>query len=334
MAQPPSLRSASPLPIPALLTKITWTQELTFALISQMEKPENFRVLFGKQDKDDRTGKESKTKIHQSIARELFPQYAGNPKFVKTLGEHVKGKIEQGLVSKYRLHVKRLRVTGDGVRDDEQAPNEQTLHLLVGPDGPTNTTSAKAHNIWEEILQEFPYFERLHRILSTRPNITPPLIITGTGPHGHSIIYNETAQPKASLADGPPTTSTAEHEPFTGTFDLFPSAFDPLVLESLVDPSLTVPTLPPANWHSPSPPPLTQHSPSLPATARHSPTPSPSPPPPSTSAKPRAGHKPKSSSFSFGTSPSLDAAVAKAKEKVQRIPAKRGIEEVLADHLG
>ncbi|KDQ30334.1 hypothetical protein PLEOSDRAFT_1101329 [Pleurotus ostreatus PC15] len=51
MAQPPSLPSTSPLPIPAS------TQELTFALISQMEKPKNFRVLFGKQDKDNRTGK-------------------------------------------------------------------------------------------------------------------------------------------------------------------------------------------------------------------------------------------------------------------------------------
>ncbi|KAF7422775.1 hypothetical protein PC9H_010934 [Pleurotus ostreatus] len=53
MAQPPSLPSTSPLPIPASLTKITWSQELTFVLILQMEKPENFRVLFGKQDKDN-----------------------------------------------------------------------------------------------------------------------------------------------------------------------------------------------------------------------------------------------------------------------------------------
>ncbi|KAJ8691299.1 hypothetical protein PTI98_010883 [Pleurotus ostreatus] len=58
MAQPPSLPSTSPLPIPASLTKITWSQELTFVLILQMEKPENFRVLFGKQDKDNEKGLE------------------------------------------------------------------------------------------------------------------------------------------------------------------------------------------------------------------------------------------------------------------------------------
>ena len=54
----------------------------------------------------------------------------------------------------------------------------------------------------DEIHQEFPWFGALHRILSSRPNVTPPAIITGVGPTGREIIYND-----------PPPPSQAERDP-------------------------------------------------------------------------------------------------------------------------
>ena len=47
----------------------------------------------------------------------------------------------------------------------------------------------------EEIHKEFPWFGALHRILSSRLNIVPPAIITGVGPAGREIIYNNPPPP-------------------------------------------------------------------------------------------------------------------------------------------
>ena len=51
------------------------------------------------------------------------------------------------------------------------------------------------YHIIEEIHEEFPWFGALHRILSSRPNIAPPAIITGVGPAGREIIYNNPPPP-------------------------------------------------------------------------------------------------------------------------------------------
>lgn len=50
-------------------------------------------------------------------------------------------------------------------------------------------------SIAEEIHEEFPWFGALHRILSSRPNIVPPAIITGVGPSGREIVYNDPPPP-------------------------------------------------------------------------------------------------------------------------------------------
>ncbi|KAJ7821243.1 hypothetical protein B0H13DRAFT_2377463 [Mycena leptocephala] len=47
-------------------------------------------------------------------------------------------------------------------------------------DGPHHDTPEAAVNLWGQINKEWPYFSVLHKFLSTRPNIVPPVITTGT----------------------------------------------------------------------------------------------------------------------------------------------------------
>ncbi|KAJ8457432.1 hypothetical protein ONZ45_g18315 [Pleurotus djamor] len=210
-------------------------------------------------------------------------------------------------------------------QDSYRWPQEQNVRLLVGPEGPVEATSTYAVNIWQEIISKFPYFPRLHRILSTRPNITPPVIITGTGPRGRSIIYNHPPNippPPSAPID---TNTNTDVPPLPQPWPGFAAPYTQLPnndndIDANIDPELRSTSTP----HHSSPPP----SPSFATITPPSDTPSPSLPPI------HRGHKPKSSSYSFSTSTSLlDAAVAKAKDKVQRIPAKRGLEDVLTDHL-
>jgi hypothetical protein len=42
----------------------------------------------------------------------------------------------------------------------------------------------------DEITKDFPLFPRLHVMLHTRPNVVPPVLTTGVGPHGRSVVYN------------------------------------------------------------------------------------------------------------------------------------------------
>ena len=44
-------------------------------------------------------------------------------------------------------------------------------------------------HILDKITKDFPFFPELHRLFSTRPNITPIAVTTGVGPHGHRIIH-------------------------------------------------------------------------------------------------------------------------------------------------
>lgn len=59
-------------------------------------------------------------------------------------------------------------------------------------------------------MQEFPLFPRLHYLLSSRANITPPQITTGTGPSGRSVIHlqveSESSGRTPNSAQQTPTT--------------------------------------------------------------------------------------------------------------------------------
>ena len=47
----------------------------------------------------------------------------------------------------------------------------------------------------DQIHDDFPWFGTLHRILSSWPNIVPPAIVTGIGPAGREITYNNPPPP-------------------------------------------------------------------------------------------------------------------------------------------
>jgi hypothetical protein len=41
----------------------------------------------------------------------------------------------------------------------------------------------------EQITAEFEFFPRMHAMLASRPNVNPPAITTGVGPHGRNTVF-------------------------------------------------------------------------------------------------------------------------------------------------
>jgi hypothetical protein len=92
---------------------INWSAnggELIWALITELEKPENFKVFLGKKDKHDvsniiflscsgivetfsqNTSRDSKAKVAKRMGQAILPDlYLINP---KVIGDRVKGKID------------------------------------------------------------------------------------------------------------------------------------------------------------------------------------------------------------------------------------------------
>ncbi|KAJ3715796.1 hypothetical protein C8R42DRAFT_645663 [Lentinula raphanica] len=196
------------------LPSISWSDNnraLSFALITEVEKEENRVVFLGKR-KGGKTSGDSKAKAGKRIAAAIIPDlYAINPtNATKRCLDHW-----DALVKKYKDHAKRLRKTGEGVQhDDEEIPvpedqeKDEYLDSYVGPGGPDETTTDRVRNIWEEIIQEFPVFPRLHALLAARANITPPQLTTGVGPAGRTVLHlqlqesddSETVHPRPSAS--------------------------------------------------------------------------------------------------------------------------------------
>ncbi|KAJ3764890.1 hypothetical protein FB446DRAFT_656027, partial [Lentinula raphanica] len=156
------------------LPAIAWSDNqhyLSFALLTEVEKDENRVVFLGKGKGGhylQKTSGDSKSKAGKRIAAVIIPEsHAINPTNAsKRCVDHW-----NLLVKKYKEHAKRLRKTGEGVRnDDEEIPiaddqeKDEYLDSYVGPQGPDETTSDRIRNIWEDIINEFPLFPRLHTL--------------------------------------------------------------------------------------------------------------------------------------------------------------------------
>jgi hypothetical protein len=122
------------------------------------------------------------------------------------------------LCQKYKDKAALLRQTGGGVGAPENSQLDGVHHYLdyyIPHDGPHHDTPEAAKNIWrtsqmpykvdslinhklEQINKDFPYFAALHEFLSTRPNIVPPVITTGTGPRGRQVVHNQPLEPPAA----------------------------------------------------------------------------------------------------------------------------------------
>ncbi|KAG9023022.1 hypothetical protein FS837_006039 [Tulasnella sp. UAMH 9824] len=194
-------------------SRYIWPAGKIWELITCVGRPDNRIVLLGK-EKDENTSGDTKVKVQQRIASELFPDEfedltlsAGEKKKrQKALGTRVKGKWEQ-------QQVRKMMVTGNGVElnVDDANLGEAVLSgaggLFVGAGGPDEDTSEPAKNLWDQILQEFPYFGELHRLISSRPNVIP-ISITSLGPTGTQTVYPQPPSPTATTTGEPPSVPT------------------------------------------------------------------------------------------------------------------------------
>ncbi|KAJ3816689.1 hypothetical protein F5880DRAFT_1619042 [Lentinula raphanica] len=173
---------------------ISWTENSrarSHALLTEIEREENRVVFLGKR-KGGNTSGDTKTKAGKRIAAKVIPEvYAIDPVAAsKRCVDHW-----DGLVKKYKEAAKRLRKTGEGISDRDEEVDDDTqdkdeyLESYVGPQGPDETTTERIRNIWDQILEDFPLFPRLHALLSARANINPPQLTTGVGPIGRTVLH-------------------------------------------------------------------------------------------------------------------------------------------------
>ncbi|KIM50180.1 hypothetical protein SCLCIDRAFT_146158, partial [Scleroderma citrinum Foug A] len=96
------------------------------------------------------------------------------------------------LTKAYKCYAVKLHTTENGVReegDNDGSDSEEYCDFYIGADGPDESTSDQAKNIWDQIIWEFPFFPELHRIFVAHPNVTPIVVTTGVGPHGKKTLH-------------------------------------------------------------------------------------------------------------------------------------------------
>ncbi|KAJ8516128.1 hypothetical protein ONZ45_g6525 [Pleurotus djamor] len=208
ISPPPSKKPAK---AAIVVPQIPWTNDndaLIWALVTLVEKPENFRVVVGKRSKERIDG-EGKIHACRRMGKELVPElYAIS---ATVIGERIKGKVTW-LLNKYKEHASKLRVTGGGIGEDDessqtQEPLQTHLQFYIPPDGPTNDTPTEGKNLWAEIVKAFPFFPRLHALLATRPNVVPPARVNQPPPSADPELH-EYARPSTPL-DWPSTPRAA-----------------------------------------------------------------------------------------------------------------------------
>ncbi|KAG1785028.1 uncharacterized protein HD556DRAFT_1451113 [Suillus plorans] len=144
---------------------VHWSKDMTWSLLSEVEKDDNRLVLLGKRKKKENTSGDSKITVFQQIGAVVLPKsYKLNP---TATGKAVKWKYDH-LMRKYQQHGKHLRTTSEGIygSDVEDNPSKnEFFDCYVPVGGPDSTTTIKMQSIWDEIVAKFPFFPVLHRIL-------------------------------------------------------------------------------------------------------------------------------------------------------------------------
>ncbi|KAG8942203.1 hypothetical protein FRC03_003531 [Tulasnella sp. 419] len=221
-------------------TKYRWTSAKVYELLTEVEDDENRIILLGKKDPKDKTSGESKSAAYRRIGAAIFgeeynvAQASDDAKERKAvelmLTNRVKAKWEN-LIKEYKVQAARMTVTGGGLGEITenqadnilQASNFSDLH--VSPDGPDETTSVEARNLWHDIHRKFEFFGRLHNLLGERPNMRPITIRTGTGPSGAQLVSHpqpvspispQASPPITTKEDGGATSSSTTSTPKAG----------------------------------------------------------------------------------------------------------------------
>ncbi|GLB43954.1 hypothetical protein LshimejAT787_1501380 [Lyophyllum shimeji] len=137
---------------PQSLPSIYWSANdgaLIWRLVEELEKYENYCILFGKVDKAE----DSLQKNYTKHTKRLRQTCSGldNP--------------------------------------TEDANTNQYLDFYISAEGPVKDTPFQAKNLWNQIEREFPYFPCLHKIFSVRPNTIPIAVTTDMGPAGRQTVH-------------------------------------------------------------------------------------------------------------------------------------------------
>ncbi|KAG1875252.1 hypothetical protein C8R48DRAFT_592426 [Suillus tomentosus] len=127
---------------------ITWTSDLVWKLIAEVEKPVNLKVLFGiKEDKDPKKG-DRKISAYKTIAETILPNlYALDP---RTAMERTLFRLRVTYVK----HAAALKWTGEGLQDGENPPDENSdvvLDFYIPPSGPDHDMLMEAKHLWGEL---------------------------------------------------------------------------------------------------------------------------------------------------------------------------------------
>ncbi|KAF8816060.1 hypothetical protein BYT27DRAFT_7279137 [Phlegmacium glaucopus] len=166
------------------LPDIPWAEDdykLISAFLMELEKTENYKVLFGKKDPSENTSGESQ---------------------VSVFNEQLKGQLDR-LTKTYHKHAAQLHQTGDGI----DGGNVEHFDYYILAEGPNEGTPLVAVNIWEDIEKDFKFFPRLHKIFSARPNVVLIAITTALGPYGQRTVWYQSPNNKDSSVPAPITDS-------------------------------------------------------------------------------------------------------------------------------
>ncbi|KAF9234515.1 hypothetical protein BU15DRAFT_36655, partial [Melanogaster broomeanus] len=151
------------------LSEIPWGKNdhaRVWKLIDKISKPANYKVLFGKLNRNEvskNTSGETKASVYKRVGAVVLPEFHMiDP---TTTGDRVKAKIEI-LTKTYKHHAKKLHTTGSGIRgeDDSLSDDDEFCEFYIKAHGPDENTTEEALNLWEQIKKVFPFFLDLHRI--------------------------------------------------------------------------------------------------------------------------------------------------------------------------
>ncbi|KDR82164.1 hypothetical protein GALMADRAFT_59519 [Galerina marginata CBS 339.88] len=200
------------------LPDIPWSEDedkLVWSFLTELEKDENYKVLFGKKTVNENTSGDSKTAVFKRIGFAILPKLA---------------EIDAGTIAN-RKQAGRLRQTGGGLdeNDGSSQSRDEELDYYIPADGPNASTPAAAVNLWQQIELDFKFFPRLHKIYAARPNVTPIVITTGVGPSGQKAVWYQSPndEPPAAAAMSPAAAEASQPTQPTSPLRAMPASEPP-----------------------------------------------------------------------------------------------------------
>ncbi|KLO06215.1 hypothetical protein SCHPADRAFT_946284 [Schizopora paradoxa] len=147
---------------------INWDENTTWALVNNITDDDKIRQgLFPDAGGNVSTGKgggKTKTEWHELLAKRvfldheqygpLFARTANTTSGMKAWALKIKNRIQK-LVRETQTYKQQMGTTGEGIQADQ---------IQEG---------SKLENLWQDILQEFPYFAEMRELVGSRPNLNP-----------------------------------------------------------------------------------------------------------------------------------------------------------------